>query len=249
MSIKLKLKQYEMTLKEFAKYLEISRPTLDSYISIYEKGGKLSREKYQFLFNALFSQGKLNKEEVHAIVTTFNRLIKKDIQNGLVDFGFQSTDLMTSIVERMKSDFESENFDEDIYVFINTLINTYKEEPILKKVITCISTMNGALSIDDMTLEEKKFSSNLYKLFIDDKNNALEYDEQSFNKFQNYVTRINKRKKRETEKIETEVKQKIEEEIKQKIEEEIKRKIHMGINPKDIDIDLLIKNINFDLED
>lgn len=241
MDIKLKLKKFGVTLKEFSDQLKISRPTLNSYISTYEQGQKIPREKFQLAFEKLFSDDIQTQEEFYKLLSNFHNLIERDINYGILNYDTKSTDLMTSIVDRMKSDFNSKDFDKDIYIFINTLINSYKEEPILKKFVNCILMMNGNLSVDEISEDQKKFSSSLYQLFINDKNNTLKFDEKSFAEFVNYINRINNIKQKQTKNIE--------DIIKRKIEEEIEKKIEMGFKPKDINIDELIKNINFDSED
>ena len=55
MNIKKKLKdEIKINLSEFAKELEISRPTLNSYIEMFERGEKISSDKHQLIFEKLF---------------------------------------------------------------------------------------------------------------------------------------------------------------------------------------------------
>ena len=55
-NVKNQLKNLGITLAEFADKLQISRPTLDSYIQIFESGDKIPKEKYQTIFNKLFGK-------------------------------------------------------------------------------------------------------------------------------------------------------------------------------------------------
>ena len=54
MDIKRYLRGIGITQTELANKLHLSRPTLDSYISQYEKTGKLSKKKYELIFDSLF---------------------------------------------------------------------------------------------------------------------------------------------------------------------------------------------------
>ena len=55
MEIKKSLKTYDIRISKFASDLGISRPTLDNYIDLYEKGEKIPNEVYQQIFEYLFS--------------------------------------------------------------------------------------------------------------------------------------------------------------------------------------------------
>ena len=56
------LKEYDCTLSEFANALFLSRPTLNSYIHLYENNQKIPDKKYQILFDRMFSK-KIEKED------------------------------------------------------------------------------------------------------------------------------------------------------------------------------------------
>ena len=49
MDIKRYLRGIGITQTDLANRLHLSRPTLDSYISQYEKTGKLSKKKYELI--------------------------------------------------------------------------------------------------------------------------------------------------------------------------------------------------------
>ena len=53
MNIKEILKENGMTLGYFARKLDISRPTLDSYILTYENGEEINNAKIQIAFKEL----------------------------------------------------------------------------------------------------------------------------------------------------------------------------------------------------
>lgn len=57
------LKQNGITLIQFAADLNISRPTLDIYIKNYDEGNELSNQLFQKIFNFLFEDQSVSKEE------------------------------------------------------------------------------------------------------------------------------------------------------------------------------------------
>ena len=56
MDIKIQIKKYGLTQSEIADLLHISRPTLNSYIKQYEEKERVNNEKYDIVFNELFSK-------------------------------------------------------------------------------------------------------------------------------------------------------------------------------------------------
>lgn len=61
--IKLTLKKNNITLSQFAQDLNISRPTLDSYISAYDSGNQLVNSLYQEIFDFLFEDSSISDTE------------------------------------------------------------------------------------------------------------------------------------------------------------------------------------------
>ncbi|MGL4977509.1 MAG: hypothetical protein ACRC5G_05785 [Cetobacterium sp.] len=50
MKIKEKLKKYEITLNEFSEVLDLSRPTLNTYINQFEARDQIGNKNYQNIF-------------------------------------------------------------------------------------------------------------------------------------------------------------------------------------------------------
>ena len=48
------LQKNGITLSKFSEIMDISRPTLNSYIKMYESNVKIPSEKYQIIFEELF---------------------------------------------------------------------------------------------------------------------------------------------------------------------------------------------------
>lgn len=61
--IKAVLKRNNILLSEFADSLNISRPTLDTYIRNYDSGVRLSNNLFQKIFDFLFSDAQMTRED------------------------------------------------------------------------------------------------------------------------------------------------------------------------------------------
>ena len=61
--IKTILKRNNILLSQFANDLNISRPTLDAYIKSFDKGVALSNSLYQKIFEFLFNDPAVSKEQ------------------------------------------------------------------------------------------------------------------------------------------------------------------------------------------
>ncbi|WP_368651445.1 winged helix-turn-helix transcriptional regulator [Lactococcus raffinolactis] len=93
MDIKIQIKKYGLTQSEIADMLHISRPTLNSYIKQYEEKERVSNEKYDIVFNELFSK-ELDIEEFKETLESFGNPdflgdemdIAKGFTNKIIDF-------------------------------------------------------------------------------------------------------------------------------------------------------------------
>lgn len=245
MKIKVKLKELGIRVSEFAEQLAISRPTLDNYISLYEKGETIPSEKYQYIFNNLFGEEVETKEEFVSSLKSYHHLIERDIALGTLDLDTEKTDLMTSILEKMKEDLSQKDYDESIYIFINYLIRSYRKVSLFKEYANYVLYLNSIKNLEEIKPSEKIFISNMYKIMslaIDDK---LQFDEDYYNKF---LLRVNEIKE-DNDKEEDLLKEKLVKEIlNKKLNSAIKEELKLGVSIEDIDINELVKKIDFSIE-
>ena len=61
--VKAVLKRNNVMLSEFAQSLNVSRPTLDTYIKNYDDGGRLSNTLFQKIFDFLFGDVRMSNAE------------------------------------------------------------------------------------------------------------------------------------------------------------------------------------------
>lgn len=236
MNIKMLLKEYDCTLSEFANALFLSRPTLNSYIHLYENNQKIPDKKYQILFDRMFSK-KIEKEEFYRMLEKCNTLVAKDQILETTDLSPRKTDIIIRIVEDIKRDFNSDGADENIYIFIRMIINYYKKLPLLKKISNYFLSLNNKINYDDLSKKEKEDVLSLYQCF-----DSLKNDEVSIN-FKKWEIKFKERIKSiesQNKKIEEEINNR----IKLLIEKEIKNQIQTGKDVNSITVEDVLNNIS-----
>ena len=180
--IKKYLREIEITKKELALKLYLSRPTLDMYIEMYESGKEIPKEKYQIAFNSLFNE-KLTKTKFVEELKELSYLLKRDSRYGTSDFSAEASDIVSEIVDSMKEDMKDDDWDDDVYIFINSFIKSYKEyEPLyfLAKYFMCLNTTKNA---DEIQADEIPYFSNYYKLFSNLNCDDIKYDMEDYRAF------------------------------------------------------------------
>lgn len=123
------LQKNGITLFSFAELLNISRPTLNSYIRAFESGSCIPNEKYQIIFEELFNYN-LSEDEFYKKLDKYHNLVRRDKAMGVLELEADATDLFTSVMDNIKKDFCSDDYDENIYIFINMLTSSYRTEEI-----------------------------------------------------------------------------------------------------------------------
>lgn len=238
--IKDKLKELGITLAQLSNKLEISRPTLDTYIEMYENKKIIPKEKYQKVFECLFSEDIKEKETFIQLLDSCHELIEKDRVLGTSELDARKTDIINSTIEEMKKDMRNDTSSEEIYIFINMIIRSYKKEEIFNKLAKYFLALNGKSDISLITKEEEIYISNYYKLFYEDKNNLMKVNNK-------YLEMFYKRAK-EIVKKENENKKKIQDELMQKVRLKLDELLKIGVNIDDITINQVLNQIRLEDE-
>lgn len=195
MDVRKKLQKNGLTLFSFAEMLNISRPTLNSYIKIFELGSHIPNEKYQIIFEELFNYN-LSEKEFEEKLIKYRDLVQRDKAMGVLELEVDATDLFTSVMYNIKKDFSSRNYDENIYVFINMLISSYKSEECFSHLVKYFLVFNDVISYRKIDLQKESYLLHYFTLFENDKNNDLKYDISLENKFVNRIEEIQSIKKK-----------------------------------------------------
>lgn len=165
MPIKKYLKSLGITLKDFAERIDLSRPTLNSYIDMYDRGEELPRDRYQIIFDELFANKEKNKEEFEATLLAFEELLKQDARYGVSSLGAEEADIITNLLYIAKKDLGIIDWDSNIYVFINIVISHYRNLEVLRYLAMYFNVLNGLYPAESVSDEEKPYLAILFHAF------------------------------------------------------------------------------------
>jgi len=194
MDVRKTLQKNGLTLFSFAEILNISRPTLNSYIRIFESGSDIPNEKYQIIFEELFNNN-LSEKEFKKRLTKYRNLVQRDKFMGILELEADATDLFTSVMRNIKKDFSSGNYDENIYIFINMLISSYKSEERFSHLAKYFLILNDIIPYQKIDFQNESYLLHYFAMFENDKKNNLQYDIRLENKFVKRIKEIKSTKK------------------------------------------------------
>lgn len=213
--IKEKLKKYNITLTQFSNILNISRPTLDTYIRLYESGQDLPNDKYKFLFDSVFSEDVENEFNFQEQLDRAHYLLQRDDMLGTMDLDAEKTDYISTVIDLMKKDLFRKESDINLYRFIVLYINSYYENQVMSSLCKYFLVLNGKLPINQMTEQDKIYFPYYMKLFKLQLSEGLTCDENLLKEFNERVDEIkheeNKRKESLKRSIMTQVNEKFNE--------------------------------------
>ena len=175
MNIRKLLQKNGLTQYSFAELLNISRPTLNSYIKIFESGSSIPNEKFQIIFEELFNQD-LSNDKFNKRLNKCHSLLQRDKAMGVLELEADATDLFTVVMNNIKNDFSSDDYDEDIYIFINILISSYKREKLFSHLVKYFLVLNNIISCQDINFKKEPYLLHYFSVFENDKKNSLIYD-------------------------------------------------------------------------
>ena len=237
MKIREFLKRYKLTLKELAEILELSRPTLNTYIEQFEKGEKISNNLYQHIFTEIFLKEWKDRLEIidriKELKTSFNI---KDV-NMDEEYCSENLELIDSIKEKMYRDMKGAKEVLPLYKFINSVLYNYNGDTGLTGYIDYNLYLNSLKNIDEIEENEKILVSNIYPIMSNHVKNNLEFNKEGYSLFLKRVKEIQKFREEESLRIE--------EEFRKKIREELKLKLDLGKVIDDDKIDEILKKIKF----
>lgn len=236
-SIKKILQMNDITLSDFAAFLKISRPTLNNYIGIFENSEEIPNQKYNIIFNELFGGDELSKAEFIDKLSNYKNMLERDAKLGISNLSAEMTDLCTYTIKNISKDFKTEDFDKNIYIFINMLISNYKREPIFNHIVKYFLVLNGIEDYKNIDFHADSYLLHYYQLFSKEKKCSLDYDENLKKQFLNRIKEINNHTNSKNELVENK--------IKQLLEEEISKLTNFGIKISEEDLlDLISKKLN-----
>lgn len=244
MNIKEFLRKNSLTLTEFSTLINLSRPTLNNYINLFEEKKDLPNENYDKLFKILFKKEEYNKKELLTIIKQNLNLINSDEAPLYTE---ENKALMGKIIEKMQQDLKGENADNSLYKFINSSLSNYNKDNLLTCCIRYFLYLNGLKNLDEATTSEKIFFSHFFTLMTKMKslesNNSLTFDSEGFDNFKKRIYEI--KEKRDN------IQKKFEYIFKTKLKIELENQLEHGTPIEEINVNDILKNLrnNTTIED
>ena len=238
--IKETLKKYGITLTQFANTLNISRPTLDTYIRLYESGQALPNDKYKFLFDSVFNDEIENEIDFQEQLDRAHYLLQRDDMLGTMDLDAEKTDYISTVIDLMKKDMFKENTDLNLYRFIVLYISSYYENSVMSSLCKYFLVLNGKIPVEQMTDDDKTYFPYYMKLFKSQLSGKLDCDELLLNEFYNRVDEISQIEKRQKETLKNS--------IMIQVNTKINELLNQGLKAESINVEQLVNSIKNDIE-
>lgn len=133
-TIKTFIKEKNETVSTVANKLHLSRPTFDTYIMIYESGEPLPKKLYQKVFDSLFSDYRISSEAFKERLDICEEVLLTKTNSDSIDFLSRRADRAARLMNQIRQNIDYENFDEELYEFINLVITNYSDDVIYNLV-------------------------------------------------------------------------------------------------------------------
>lgn len=229
MDIKDYLKSIHMTQKELAERLGLSRPTLDTYIQMFQANQDLPRDKYQVVFEQLFTTHPKTECEFREVLDKYSLFLKQEQVLDTSAMGTEKSFIMSLVIQEIKKDLCKSDTNIDIYIFINLLIHNYRKSPVLMQVIEYFLLLYNRKNVNDIDENSKVFLSNFYRLIQN--NEQLVFQKSAFNDMLEHVNK--------TKKVKAMAKKAMQQQMMEKLEIKIKQLADAGIDIDSDEFDVL----------
>lgn len=208
-NIKQYLKDVGITQKEFAERIGLSRPTLDTYIEMFESGQTIPKERYDIIFKRLFDYDNCSAEEFDKNLQQVENLLSRDQKYGTSDLEPEAADYVSLIVRNMNKDLRITGWNKDVYTFINILISNYRKNEIFKQLVEYFIYLNDIRCVETIKENQIPYFANIFRAFHSLTENPSVYDEQDYQNFLKRCLEIHERKKKITNERKNNLKERI----------------------------------------
>lgn len=165
MNISKYLKTIGKTKTELADELGLSRPTLNQYIELFENGNHIDNERYDIIFNRLFSDGIENKELFDRKIESIKILLERDRKYDIGLLSPEAADLVANIHNIMVNDLSSDDWDRKVYDTISIFLVRYKEDVFFRNLSGYFSDLNSDSDISEISDLTKAYYSYFFQCF------------------------------------------------------------------------------------
>ena len=209
--VKAILKRNNILLSQFASDLNISRPTLDSYIKNYDNGITLTNNLYQKIFDFLFADITVSNDE---FAKKYEYIITNYGTTGEIKSGNSS--LTNTVLENIVNDGTIRTFmnNDQLNTLGDLIIN---KDAILSHLLQISLILTNKIELASLSEKDKMLTVGMYELSC--KLNAADFtfNQESYNKLEQSV------QKKKDPVTKTELKAKLVDSLSKIIEEAVEK--------------------------
>lgn len=173
-NIKWQLKSLDVKISKLASGLEISRPTFDAYVDLYESNQQLPNEKYQEIFDYLFDEEIVSPIDFAQKYDYVKRVFLEKNDSEKQDDQKRRTFLSHSLSKYAYDTNTSIESLEFLYLILRSSDN--QSIKLLEQYI-CLANGISDWTDKELTNEQKAYFSSISKFFEQFKNSELAIDE------------------------------------------------------------------------
>ncbi len=204
MSINSYLKKIGITKTKLAKELELSRPTLNQYIELFENNQKIENERYNIIFNRLFEDTDAPADIFAKKLQGIKNLLDRDMKYGIARLEPKAADLVSKIHNLMIKDMENDTWNSKVYDAILILLNNYRKNELMRELACYFSDLNAGADETQFSYVDKAYYSYYFKIFSVIASEKPDFDDAAYEEFLDRMNDIKiERKRRQEERVST----------------------------------------------
>lgn len=165
MNISKYLKDIGKTKTELAEELGLSRPTLNLYIELFEEGKRIENERYDIIFDRLFSGRLVNRELFDRKMESVKFLLERDRRYDIGLLSTEAADIVAKIHNIMVDDLSTDGWDRKVYDAVIVFLTRYREDIVFHELSKYFSDLNSDSDLSDISELSKAYYSQFYSFF------------------------------------------------------------------------------------
>lgn len=177
------LRTIKKTKSELAQELSISRPTLNQYIDLYDMGNKIENERYEIIFERLFSDMSLSREKFDKRVQSIKYLLERDRRYEVGNLKPDAADLIARMHNILVNDLSDDQWNRKVYDGIEILLRSYRTNVVMRELLSYFSDLNSNSDLAYLSREDKAFYSFFFGFLRNIVDSEPIFDEKTYSDF------------------------------------------------------------------
>ena len=181
--VKTILKRNNILLSQFASDLNISRPTLDSYIKSYDKGIPLTNNLYQKIFDFLFTDITVSNEE---FVKKYEYIVANYGTSGEIKSGGSS--LTNTVLENIVNDGTIRTIlnNDELNSLGDLIVN---KDSLLIHLLKIGLILSNKIELEALSDKDKMLTVGMYELSCKLNESNYSFNQEVYNNLEQAVTK------------------------------------------------------------